>query len=124
MLQSAKAKFITLASGISVFFIMTAASAQDLSKALPNVTDAGKKAGTDGMSNFGTVVGTGIQVALSLVGLIFLISMIYAGFLWMTARGEEDQVKKARTIIMGSIIGLVIVISAYAISYLVGGTYQ
>lgn len=70
-------------------------------------------------TNLSTVAGTIINTALTLVGLIFLILMVYAGYLWMTARGEEDQVSKARKIITGSIIGLVIVLSAYAITVFV-----
>ncbi len=67
----------------------------------------------------GDVVGTGIKLVLTLVGLIFLILMVYAGLLWMTARGEEAQVEKARKIIVAAVIGLVIVVSAYAITTLV-----
>ena len=39
--------------------------------------------------------------------------------MWMTAAGNEAQVAKARTLIVAAIIGLLIVLSAYAItSYL------
>jgi len=42
--------------------------------------------------------------------------MVYAGYLWMTARGESDQVDKAKKIIVQSIIGLVITVGAYSIT--------
>ncbi len=61
-------------------------------------------------------VGKIITAALSLIGVIFLVLAVYAGFLWMTARGNEEQVKKARDILTMAIIGLVIVIGAYAIT--------
>lgn len=64
-------------------------------------------------------VGVIIKSALSFLGVIFLILMIYGGFLWMTASGKEEQVSKAKSIITAAIIGLIIVISAYAISYFV-----
>lgn len=67
-------------------------------------------------SDLGTIAGTIINTALSLVGIMFLILTVYAGFLWMTARGEEAQVEKATKIIRGSVIGLVITLSAYAIT--------
>jgi len=76
-------------------------------------------AGTKGNGSIENVIGTIIKAALTLVGLIFLILMVYAGYLWMTARGEEEQVKKAKDIIVGSLIGLFIVLSAYAITYFV-----
>ena len=65
------------------------------------------------------IISTVIRTALSLVGVIFLVLMIYAGYLWMTASGNEEQVTKAKSLITASIIGLIIVVSAYAISYFV-----
>ncbi len=58
----------------------------------------------------GDVIGTG----LSLVGVLFFGLMIYGGLLWMTARGKEDQEKKALQVLTAAIIGLVIVFGAYA----------
>jgi len=66
-------------------------------------------------------IGAFIQIALSLLGVIFLVLTVYAGFLWMTAGGNEEQITKAKTMIRNSIIGLAIVISAYAITYFVVG---
>ena len=64
-------------------------------------------------------IGTIIKAALSFLGVIFLILMIYGGFLWMTAKGNEEEVTKAKNLINAAIIGLIIVVSAYAISYFV-----
>ncbi len=77
-----------------------------------------------GESEPGLYVGTIINAALTLVGLIFLVLMVYAGYLWMTARGESEQIDKAKQIITASIIGLVIVLSAYAISTFVTGRFE
>ena len=65
------------------------------------------------------IVGTVINTFLTTVGLIFLLLMIYAGYLWMTARGEEAQVDKAKKIISNSLIGIVVVLSAFAITTLI-----
>ena len=65
------------------------------------------------------IIQTIIEVALSFLGVIFLILTIYGGFLWMTAAGNEEKVSKAKKILTAAIIGLIIVISAYAISTLV-----
>ncbi|MFH0857296.1 MAG: pilin [Candidatus Magasanikbacteria bacterium] len=62
------------------------------------------------------LVGSIIQVLLSLVGSIFLILVFYAGYLWMTARGEESQVEKAKKIVMQATIGLILVVGAYSIT--------
>lgn len=67
----------------------------------------------------GTIVGQVINTALTLVGITFLVLMVYAGYLWMTARGEENQITKAKDILKSTIIGLVLVLSAYAITVFV-----
>ncbi len=61
-------------------------------------------------------IGNVIKVALSLVGTIFLALTVYAGFLWMTAAGDESQIEKAQNIIRAAVIGLVIALSAYGIT--------
>jgi len=64
-------------------------------------------------------IGSMIQVFLSFLGVIFLILMLYAGFRWMTAAGEEEQITKAKDTIRAAVIGLVIVLAAYALSVFV-----
>ena len=64
-------------------------------------------------------LGIIIQVALSLLGIIFMGLIIYAGYNWMTAMGDEQKVTKAKDTITRAVIGLVIVIAAYAVSYFV-----
>ena len=77
------------------------------------------KTGFNADDTLGSIAGRAINVALTMVGLIFLLLMVYSGFLWMTARGEEAQIDKAQKIIKGTIIGLVLVLSAYAITFLI-----
>jgi len=60
-----------------------------------------------------------ITTALSFIGVIFLILAIYGGYVWMTARGNEELVKKAQDTIIAAVIGLAIVLAAYAISWYV-----
>lgn len=64
----------------------------------------------------GTIIGT----VLSFVGVLFLIMMIYAGIMWMTAQGNDQQVTKAKELLINSIIGLVIIFAAYAITAFIG----
>jgi hypothetical protein len=60
-----------------------------------------------------------INIVLSLLGIILVCLLVYAGFLWMTAAGDEGKVEKALGIIKTSIIGLIIILAAWAISYFV-----
>lgn len=66
-----------------------------------------------------STVGNLISVVLSLVGVIFLILIIYGGFSWMTAAGNETQAKSAKNIIARATAGAVVVLLAYAITYFV-----
>lgn len=110
-------------SGLIVFMALFAFSPV-FSAADYGLTDSAGEAGykTDGTVTTNSIVGTIITTALSLLGVIFLVLMIYGGFLWMTARGDEAQVTKAKDLMQAAIIGLVVVISAYAISYFVINT--
>lgn len=72
-------------------------------------------------SNFiQTKAGQIIGTILSFVGVIFLILMIYAGITWMVSGGNEQQVTKAKGMMVNSIIGIIIVFAAYAIISFVG----
>ncbi|HTK60474.1 MAG TPA: hypothetical protein VL283_04730 [Candidatus Baltobacteraceae bacterium] len=62
------------------------------------------------------LIGRIIRTLLGLLGIIFVVLMVYAGFLWMTARGEEEPVTKAKDIIRQSIIGIIIIFLAYALT--------
>jgi hypothetical protein len=64
-------------------------------------------------------VGRIIKIALSMIGTIFLVLTVYAGFLWMTASGNDEQVKKATGILKMAVIGIVIVLASYSITYFV-----
>lgn len=67
-------------------------------------------------------VGTVISSLLSLLGIIFIVLMLYGGFKWMKATGREDEVGKAQDIIRQAIIGLIITASSYAIySFVMSG---
>jgi hypothetical protein len=80
-----------------------------------------EEADGDSLTN---TIGDLIAILLGFLGVIFLILIIYAGLLWMTAAGNEDKVKKAQGILMSSVIGLIILLSAYAISFFVISNIQ
>jgi len=67
-------------------------------------------------SSLPTIIGNVIGAVLGFVGVILLLLMIYAGFLWMTAAGNEERVGKAKKIIFSSVVGVIIVMMAYAIA--------
>jgi len=62
------------------------------------------------------IVGRIIRVILGLLGALFLVMTIYAGFTWMTAGGNEENVTKAKKILTTSVIGLMIILMSYSIT--------
>ena len=64
--------------------------------------------------------GNALNVILSFVGVLFLIMMMAGGWLWMTAAGKATQVELAQKLLVAGIIGVIIVVSAYAITAWVG----
>lgn len=71
------------------------------------------KTGPASLPDFvGNVLGT----ALSFIGVLFFALMVFGGFMWMTARGNDEQTKKAMSTITAAVIGLVIVLSSYTIT--------
>lgn len=65
------------------------------------------------------VVSSVITTVLSLLGIVFLILIIVSGYQWMTAGGNEENVAKAKKRLTNAVIGLIIVLSAYAITWAV-----
>ncbi|MBU4453033.1 pilin [Candidatus Parcubacteria bacterium] len=77
--------------------------------------DIGTSAGLSDNSLEDTI-GSLINIILTFLGIVLLVLVIYAGFLWMTAGGDAEQTKKAKDYMINAVIGLIIVLAAYAIS--------
>lgn len=91
--------------------------AQGLEGGFNLVKDAAKVAyGTETARPIEQIVGNLIQVFITLLGILFLGLAIYAGYLWMTARGKDENVKKAKDILEQAAIGIIIVLGAYALT--------
>ncbi len=57
-----------------------------------------------------------INVLLGFLGIVAVIIILLGGFKWMTAAGNEDKVGEAKKLITAGIIGLVIILAAFAIA--------
>ncbi len=58
---------------------------------------------------------TVVKYLITFLGIIAVVIILYGGFVWMTAAGNEDRVSKAKSIIVAGIIGLVVIMAAFAI---------
>lgn len=76
-------------------------------------------AGFSANATIGSSVAIIIKAFLGLLGIIFVFLMVYAGYHWMTAAGDEQKVTKAKDTLRTAIIGLIIIVAAYSITYFV-----
>ncbi len=61
------------------------------------------------------IVGRFLRAFLSFLGIIFLGLIVYAGFKWMTAQGNEEEVTKAQALMKQAVMGLIIILAAATI---------
>ncbi|MBI2484391.1 hypothetical protein HYV71_04370 [Candidatus Uhrbacteria bacterium] len=88
------------------------------------LNNAGTAAGIDTERQIGTIVGGVIQAFLTALGIIFVVLIVFGGFRWMLAGGEEKKAKEALGMMMQGVVGLAIVLGAYAITAFVTGALQ
>ena len=117
-------KIIILA--ILLFFIIVAptdfvSGSEDAWKGLNNSAKKGYGDEITKNADIPAKIGTLVGSLLAFVGIIFFLLMIYGGLLWMTARGNDQKVQKAKELIESAIVGLIIVLAAYAITAYIGG---
>lgn len=113
--------FLTLCLITAVLAVAMPIIAHAQPQTLENLKNVGGQAyGTTGEPKpIAQIVGGIIQNVLTLLGVGAVILMIYAGYLWMTARGKEERVTKAKDTMEAAVIGLIIILAAYSISYYV-----
>ena len=95
--------------GIGLLALPTVAFAQDSAETVASAAGLGTQSVL-------TTIGTIISVILGFIGVVFLILLIYSGWVWMTAGGEEERIKKAKRTLINATIGIIITFSAYAIA--------
>jgi hypothetical protein len=81
--------------------------------------------GTEYAANLGLTDGGGtdlrvyivniVRFLLAFLALVAVVVIVYGGFLWMTSAGNPARLEKAKKTVIGAIIGLIIVIAAFAI---------
>lgn len=69
-----------------------------------------------GNQDFETTVGSIISVVLGLLGIVAVVIVLIGGFKYMTAGGNTDKTQDAKKLLIAGVIGLAIILSAYAIT--------
>lgn len=62
------------------------------------------------------LIGKLINTFLTVLGTVAFGLIVYAGYLWMTAQGNTEQVEKAQQILVQATIGLIIIAASWAIA--------
>ena len=62
------------------------------------------------------IISLATSLVLAFAGLIFFAMLVMGGFRFLTAGGDEKSVQEARKSLTNAAIGLIIVVSAFAIS--------
>ena len=65
--------------------------------------------------NLPEAIGLVIKISLGLLGVVFLLLIIYGGYKWMLAKGNQQEVDEALKVIQNAVIGLIIVVAAYTL---------
>jgi hypothetical protein len=73
-------------------------------------------AGTQGEDSAIAIIGSIINIAVGFLGLILFVYILWGGFLYLTSGGDPEKTKKGKNKILYAVIGLLIVMSAYAIA--------
>ena len=106
----------------SLFFIPVFCGAEEKKEfkdPLQDIAGAAKYSTNVTETSLSQTVGGIIKTVLGLLGVIFFALTFYAGFLWLTANGNDEKVERAKKIITAATIGLAIVIMSYSIASLV-----
>ncbi len=120
--QSLKLLIVTGFLGLTMLpvSVMAVTAAEDIKDQLNPIKDIYYDTSTDpNPDTFIEAIANIVKIALGFLGIIFVILIIYAGFMWMTAAGSEERISKAKKIMIAAIIGVAIVLSAYLITYFV-----
>ena len=103
-------KNILSLAGLTLWFLPVAANAAaSLGIELGTATGLGTK-------DLKATITSVLNVLLGFLGIIAVIIILLGGFKWMTALGEEEKVGEAKKLISAGIIGLVVILAAYAIA--------
>jgi len=119
-----------LLKNFTMVAMATMVSSVVFSLALPAMAQLSNSVWGGGEAQFQTQTGLGnrdprdiiaavINVMLGFLGIIAVVLILLGGFKWMTAAGNEDKVAEAKKLLAAGVIGLVIILAAFALAQFV-----
>lgn len=113
-------KFAKLSTGLAIAAAATLPLAV-LAATPYSIENIGGSIGLGTADLKGTVINI-INWVLGILALLAVIFVIYGGFTWLTAGGNEEKIERAKKIIGAAVVGLIVVLLAWAIVIFVAGT--
>ena len=114
-----KLRNIASLSALWTFLCAQAVHAQNLGQG--TLDQVAGQANIKSTSSLPVIIGSIIKILIGALGIIFLLLTVYAGFLYLTAQGDEKKVEHAKDTLKRAVIGLIIILAAYAIAAFVIG---
>lgn len=115
------AKFALAAGSIAALMMPIMAHAQADEATSFSIESIGTQIGL-GEADLKQTVLNIVQLVLGLMTLIAVVLVIYGGFVWLTSAGNEESVEKAKRIISAAVVGLIIILLAWAVVIFVART--
>lgn len=115
---------VLLVISLGFFVVVQAEWREGSLDATGQITSAANKAEMGDALDPQVIVTEIIKIALSVIGMIFIALIFMGGFWYINAQGDEEKIKKGTSIIRASVIGMLIVLSAYSIVYFVDKKFQ
>lgn len=116
-MQKLKKIFLATLFGIAIL-IPVASQAVDVTSQLGAAAKTGAGYEEPVNKDPRLIITNAIKIFLGFLGTLFLVMTLYAGFMIMTAAGDSDKVEKGKKTIVRSVIGIVVVMSAFSITEL------
>ncbi len=106
--------FFVLSSFFSLFIYNSVLAEDFYNYGLSN-TNLGAKS-LFGQADIPTIISNVIQIIMGLSATVMLVVILYAGFVYLTSKGDSGKTKKAWDLIKSASIGIIIIVTAYSLS--------
>lgn len=104
--------------------VLAASAGVESAKTGLDVTAKGGYGAVPTQTDLPTIIGKVVGALLAFTGVVFFCLILWAGFSWMTAMGKEEQITKAKDTIFAAVLGLIVVLGAYAVTQLVANIFS
>lgn len=110
------------------FLLVDTVSAQTTAKDVIGQLDAGSSKAGYGVTKDAVdpriMASRLITAFMGLLGIVVTYLFVMAGYYFVSSHGNDEKVSKARKMMQGAVIGLIIILISFSISYFVGKTAQ